>query len=161
MRLAARGARGSLGRLVVLPSVLLYGVSFVLPTIGGPSQPTLAYAAFAMALFYPLWFAVAAFPAGLMFTAIYFPCWLANVAYWVALRKLGAGEDRGAARSAVLAVILALTIVWVGLMGRDGLGVGYSCWVGSMVMLAFGTVTDARGVSRPTKPENGDRGWDD
>ena len=136
-----------------LLSVVVYVASFVLP-VCGESKPVgscLGIGAFLMALFWPWALAIGNFPEGLIYVMLWFPSWLANVAYWLALFCLSDGKNRKATLLAGLGVFLGLTIIpGLGFWGGE-FRVGYWCWIGSMALLAL--AAGIAGESRWVKPK--------
>jgi hypothetical protein len=69
-------------------------------------------------------------------SAIYFlfwPMWAANPVFWFGLVKAGNQRWEAARNAGVLAMMLAVSEAW---MFLPNLGIGYYCWLGSMIALA-------------------------
>jgi hypothetical protein len=133
----------SLAGPALLTSTALYTVSFFLPVVDGPRRPVPGYAAFLMALIYPLWYSVFALaamePRAIVVLVLLFLSWLANVVYWEAIHRLLTGHRRGVSALGILAVLLGLCVLpfsrgFPPRVFREG----YWVWLGGMALLAFG-----------------------
>ena len=148
---------GSASR-ALLASLALYAVSFFLPALEEPQRGTVrGHAAFLMALLGPAIYSIGGVVAlvreldrrGLL-VLLLFLAWSANVAYWLAARRLHRGRRRGVVTLSVLAVLLGLsapattTSFWMSFPAdrreppptvyREG----YWLWLGSMALLGYG-----------------------
>jgi hypothetical protein len=104
----------------------LYLLSFFLPVDSG----MLGYHAFICALVF----------------VIGIPMWLANPVFWFGLVRLFQGRYTSAGTAGVVALLLALSQVW---MFRGAAQVGYWVWVGSMGLLALAGLSH----ERETRPQ--------
>jgi hypothetical protein len=155
-------------RLALMTSGILYVMSFFLPAVmGAPHHFFAGYQAFLMSLIGPLFFSMIVLcsphPLGLLPLVTLCP-WLANVAYWLAVRRLCNGRRRGVVSLAILAVFLGLSavacyFVSTSLLAHGGRapGVfpfreGYWLWLGSMALLALGCWN--RGGDRSSEKTN-------
>ena len=157
-------ARRKLSAFFSVLSAALYVGSFLMPVVAiGSDPPCLGYAAFLMALLYPIVLAFFAFPMGLLGLLMWFPCWLANVAYWSALHRSQKGETRKAASRSGLGVVLGLTIVPALGLWPTRFQIGFWCWLGSMALLTVGAgiATDRRWKQGKVKVWEDVRTWED
>src|SRR5262249_52387475 len=148
-------------------------VSFFLPVVDEPRHPLLGYQAFLGALCCPLYFSIFALvslnPQGLIFLVVIVPCWLANVAYWLAVYRPLIGPRPAAGARGVLAVLLGLSVLVLPLLFHRalpggppfGFRAGYWLWLGSMALFALGG--RALGVDRlsEARTEEIAQYWDD
>lgn len=153
------------GRVLLGTSLALYAVSFALPALQENGRATRGLAAFLLTLVYPLLYGaigvVKRLPGALLMLA-YFPCWLANVAYWLAVYRLSRGRRRGVGFLGCAAVLLGLTVFAPAVAillhtppGARSPGVvfreGYWLWLAGMGLVAFAGRTRAE-----TLPRDGD-----
>jgi hypothetical protein len=139
---------------VPMTSRALYVTSFFLPAVmNDPHHTFPGYEMFLWSLLGPLFCSVVLLvgrqPMGFLLLVTLCP-WLANVAYWIAVRRLWHGYGREVAGLVALAVILGLSPLacHIGFSsfrvrrgGPPGLfpfREGYWLWLGSMTLLAFG-----------------------
>ena len=143
-----------LAHRVAMTSRALYLTSFFLPAAMRDARHSCpGFELFLWSLLGPLFWSVALLagrqPMGFLLLLTLCP-WLANVAYWFALRRLSRGDGREVAGLVVLAVLLGLSPLacYLGLSflpvrggappGSFPFREGYWLWLGSMALLAFG-----------------------